>query len=385
MQRKQCSLAKLAGIALGLALAGPVSARYIQTNLVSDNGSIPGTVTDPHLVNPWGMAASSTGPFWVSDNGTGVTTLYNGNSGLPLSLVVTIPPAAGSAPGTTSTPTGQVFNNTSGFAITDANGAGRSTFIFATEDGTISAWKGGAPIQTTAIRVVDNSAAGAVYKGLAIGSSGAGDFLYAANFSANKIDVFGATFAPALLSGAFTDPNLPAGYAPFNIQNLGGGLYVAYAAQDPAHPSNELAGPGAGIVDVFNTDGVLLRRVATGGTLNAPWGLALAPADFGEFSNALLVGDFGDGLINAFDAGTDAFLGQLTDPAGQPISIDGLWGLRFGNDGAAGRSNELFFTAGIRDEAGGLFGKLAAVPEPGTLSIVALGVVMLGLRKKVTA
>lgn len=384
MQDKRGNFAKLAGIVLGLVLTAPVSAAYVQVDLVSD-GSVAGTVTDPKLVNPWGIASSPSGPFWVSDNGTGVSTLYNGTTGQPVPLVVTIPPPAGSPVGTKSTPTGQVFNSTSGFAITDANGTGRSTFIFATEDGMIAAWKGGAPLQTSAIRMVDNSAAGAVYKGLAIGNNGLADFLYAANFTSGKIDVFNGLFGPTLSPGSFVDPSLPAGFSPFNIQNLGGNIYVAYAKHSPTDPRDELAGPGLGFVDVFNTDGVLSRRIASGGTLNAPWGLALAPAGFGEFSNALLVGNFGDGRINAFDASTDVFLGQFTDHAGQPISIDGLWGLRFGNDGAAGRSNELFFTAGIRNEAGGLFGKLAAVPEPGTLSIVALGVAMLGLRKKVTA
>ena len=381
MKCKICTFAKLAGIALGLALSLPVSARYVQVNLVSD-GSVPGTVKDVNLVNPWGIASSPSGPFWVSDNGTGVSTLYNGTTGLPLPLVVTIPPPAGSPVGTKSTPTGQVFNSTSGFTITDANGTGRSTFMFATEDGTIAAWKGGAPLQTSALRMVDNSAAGAVYKGLAIGSNASGNFLYAANFSAGKIDVFNGLFGSATLPGSFVDPSLPSGYSPFNIQNLGGKIYVAYAKQSPTNPRDELAGPGLGFVDVFDTDGVLLRRIATGATLNAPWGLALAPAGFGEFSHALLVGNFGDGRINAFDASTDAFLGQLTDPVGKPITIDGLWGLQFGNNGAAGLRNELFFAAGINDEANGLFGKLVAVPEPGTFAIFTLGLVVLGLRRK---
>jgi uncharacterized protein (TIGR03118 family) len=346
-------------------ISGPVSANYVQVNLVSD-GSAPGTVPDTHLVNPWGMAASPTGPFWVSDNGSGVTTLYNGNTGLPLSLVVNIPPPAGSPAGSLSAPTGQVFNNTSSFVIDDANGMGPSTFLFATEDGVIAAWKGGSPAPTSAIRVIDNSGAGFVYKGLAMASDEFGDFIYAANFTTGAIDIFTGSFIPAGFvhgtgsPGSFIDPNLPSGYAPFNIQNLGGDLYVAYAQRDPADPAEELPGAGLGFVDVFTPTGVLIRRLVTGGVLNAPWGLALAPPNFGEFSNALLVGNFGDGRINAFDATTGALLGTLTDAADQPIEIEGLWALRFGNDGSAGKSDELFFTAGINDEAGGLFGKVLA-------------------------
>lgn len=351
--------------AAGLMLAGVFSvsahAGYMQTNLVS---SVSGQAafTDPNLVNPWGMAYSATSPFWVSDNGTGVSTLYNG-SGSKQALTVTIPATSTGGP---ARPTGQVFNGGAGF-----NG---DRFLFATEDGTIAGWRGA--LGTAAELVVDNSTLGANYKGLAIGSNGAGTFIYAANFHAGTIDVYDSIFAPAFLPGAFTDPTLPAGYAPFNIQNLGGNLFVTYAQQD-ANAQDDVAGAGHGFVDVFDTSGNLQKRLISGGVLDSPWGVALAPADFGEFSNDLLVGNFGDGLINAFDPLTGALLGTLKDGKGNPIQIDGLWGLGFGNGAGAGLSNELFFTAGPNGETDGLFGKLSAVPEPSTIFLLGLGLVAL--------
>lgn len=365
----------LAGLLAAPALAA--QAAYVETDLVSN---VPGRAAqlDPDLVNPWGLSASPTSPWWVSDNGTGLSTLYNG-SGVKQGLVVTIPPSPGSPPGSQSTPTGQVFNPTTDFQITPNTPA---RFLFATEDGTIAGWNPGTG--TVAPLKVDNSASGAVYKGLALGSTGSGNLLYAANFTGGKIDVFDAAFTPTTPGGGFLDPNLPAGYVPFNIQNLGGQLYVTYALRQPG-ADDETAGPGLGIVDVFDTDGSLIRRLATGGTLNAPWGLALAPAGFGEFAGALLVGNFGDGLINAFDAATGAFLGQIADATGTPIAIDGLWGLAFGNGGNAGSPNELFFTAGLDDEANGLFGKLSAVsvPEPASWTLLTLG--LAGLRRRRSA
>jgi uncharacterized protein (TIGR03118 family) len=336
-------------------------AGYLQTNLVS-NVSGQAAFTDPDLINPWGMAYSATSPFWVSDNGTGVSTLYDG-SGSKQALTVTIPSPGGS--GGAARPTGQVFNGGAGFH--------GDRFLFATEDGTIAGWRGA--LGTSAELVVDNSGAGANYKGLAIGSNGAGSFLYAANFHAGTIDVYDSVFAPAL-SGMFTDPNLPSGYAPFNIQNLGGSLYVTYALQDP-NTGDDVAGPGHGYVDVFDTSGNLLRRLISGGVLDSPWGVALAPADFGEFSNELLVGNFGDGLINAFDPLTGALLGTLKDGKGNTISIDGLWALGVGNGAAAGATSELFFTAGPNGETDGLFGKLASVPEPSTRYLLGLGFIAL--------
>jgi uncharacterized protein (TIGR03118 family) len=318
--------------------------------------------SDPNLKNPWGISSGPTSPFWISDNHAGVVTLYNGN-GQPFPvvspLVVTVPPPSGGTP--PSAPTGQVFNgNLASFKI---NGTAAS-FIFATEDGTISGWNSGSG--TNAIRTVDNSASGAVYKGLAIGNNGTSDFLYAANFHAGTIDVFDSLFAPTTLAGNFTDPNLPSGFAPFNIQNLGGKLYVTYAKQD-ATEHDDVPGPGNGFVNVFDLNGNLFNRLISNGALNSPWGLALAPTNFGDFSNTLLVGNFGDGLINAFDPGTGAFLGQIQDAWRTPIVIKGLWGLKFGNGGNGGDSHTLYFTAGIPGpspgavEDHGLFGSIKPV------------------------
>ncbi len=360
-------LAAVITIATLLLLLVPVAAYaqgggfYQQTNLVSDLSGA--KFQDPNLVNPWGLSHGPTTPWWVSDNGKGVSTLYDGN-GTPVNplspgsppLVVTIPPPAG---GTTAAPTGNVFNGTSGFVVTEGSASGPSRFIFATEDGTISGWNPTVD-QTHAILTVDNSASEAIYKGLAIGSNSSGTFIYATNFHAGTIDVFDSNFAPATLSGSFTDPKIPIGYAPFGIQNISGNLYVTYALQD-ANKEDDVAGPAHGFVDVFDTSGNLIRRLISHGRLNSPWGLALAPADFGRFSNALLVGNFGNGRINAYNLNTGEFLGQLRDQSNTPITIDGLWALGFGNDAAAGKHNELFFTAGINDEANGLFGKITFV------------------------
>lgn len=358
-------------------------AAVIQTNLVSDISGLAAN-TDPNLKNPWGIALTPTSPFWISDNGTGVSSLYNGQGQpFPIAnpLVVTVPPPSGANP--PSSPTGQVFNGTSSFEVVPGRAA---RFIFATENGTIAGWN---PVAnpTNAILKVDNSASGAVYKGLAIGNNGAGDFLYAANFTAGKIDIFDATFNPATLAGNFTDPNLPAGYTPFNIQNLGGKLFVTYALTDANNPKEDSPGAGNGFVDVFDLNGNLERRLVSHGVLNSPWGLALAPAGFGEFGNDLLVGNFGDGKINAFDPLTGALLGQLHDNLGNPIVNEGLWGLQFGNGGNGGDKNKLYFAAGIENEEHGLFGRLEAIPEPGTLALVcgALGTYWFSWRRNVRA
>jgi uncharacterized protein (TIGR03118 family) len=331
---------------------------YQQTNLVSD---LPGAaaVTDPHLVNAWGMSHSPTSPWWISDNGTGVSTLYNGNGApFPLGspLVVTIPPPLGSPAGTLAAPTGNLFNSSSGFIVTKNGKSGHPNFIFATEDGTISGWSP-AVDPTNAILAVDHSASGAVYKGLALGSNSSGDFLFATNFHNGTVDVFDTHYAPASLAGSFADPGIPTGFAPFGIANLHGQLYVTYAKQNAAR-HDDVAGPANGFVDIFDTNGNLIRRLVTRGRLNSPWGLAFAPADFGQFSNDLLVGNFGDGRINVVDPHTGNFLGQLRDRDNRAITIDGLWGLAFGNGATAGPTNTLFFTAGIDDEAHGLFGSL---------------------------
>ena len=327
---------------------------YQQTNLVSDLPNI-ARVQDKNLVNSWGLVHGPATPWWVADNGTGVSTLYDRN-GTPFPvgspLVVTIPAPAGV---TTAAPTGVVFNGTSGFVVSQGGKSGPSVFIFSTEDGTISGWNPGVD-RTHAVLAVDRSAvgAGAVYKGLAINSNEDGTFIYATNFRFGEIEMYDANFH---LVRSFTDHNLPQGYAPFGIQSIGSNLYVTFALQDAAR-HDDVAGQGHGFVDVFSTSGQLIRRLISHGQLNSPWGLALAPANFGRFSKDLLVGNFGNGRINAYDPKTGERLGQLKSQAGDPIVIDGLWALEFGNDATAGPSNVLFFTAGIDGEMHGLFGKI---------------------------
>jgi uncharacterized protein (TIGR03118 family) len=323
---------------------------YLQTNLVSD---LPGMAahTDSNLVNPWGIAIGGNSPFWIADNHTGRSTLYDG-SGTPLSRVVTVPPAAGETEGS---PTGIVYNSTNDFQIAPGFVA---RFIFATEDGTISGWEGG----TNAFLEVDNSASGAVYKGLAIGNNGTSNFLYATNFREGRIDVFDGAFAPTTLAGSFSDPTIPTGYAPFNIQNIGGVLYVTYALQDvDAH--DDVPGLGHGFINKFDLNGNFITRFTSQGTLNSPWGMAAVFSGFSVFTQALLVGNFGDGRINAFDPTTGAFLGQLADTSGHAISIEGLWGLQTTNSFFQS-VGVLHFTAGIAGpdqvEDHGLFGYITA-------------------------
>jgi len=352
-------------LAIVLVLGGvcPAAAQfYLQHNLVSD-GAVPADLTDTRVVNAWGLVSGPTTPWWISDNGTGLTTLYNVGTGT-ITTTFTVPGAGGQQ----GTPTGVVFNGGPGFVVNNGLGSSPARFIFASEDGTISAFRG-API----VIVVPNSGSGAVYKGIAIDSATAGTLLYATNFHAGTVDVFDSTFTPLQMPGAFVDPDLPPGYAPFGIQNLDGTIYVTYALQD-ANKHDDVAGQGHGFLDAFDTLGNLLRRVASKGQLDSPWGLALAPADFGRFSNHLLVGNFGNGRIHAFDpanlTGQGEFQarGPLHSADGPPIAIDGLWALSFGKgaaNNANGPTNTLFFTAGPFDESHGLFGSLVAVPPPG--------------------
>jgi len=336
---------------------------FLQTNLVSDGFVVPAVTIDPNLINPWGLTHSATSPFWVSDNGAGVTTVYNGDGtlvkvgGLPAITIAT-------PPGQTSpaSPTGDVFNIAgSGFNITSGGVTGSSVFIFATEDGIISGWN---PTVNPASSVlaVDNSqgGTGAVYKGLAIAQTEDGTLLYAANFRNGTVDVFDQNFKQV---NSFTDPNVPAGYAPFNVQVLDGHLFVTFALQDPLLKHDDVPGVGHGFVDEFDLQGHMLDRVASGGVLDSPWGLAIAPAGFGEFANDLLVGNFGDGTINVFDPKNDHFLGKLEDANGAPITIFDLWALVPGTGNAGTDPNKIYFTAGVKNEAHGLFGSLAAIPE----------------------
>jgi uncharacterized protein (TIGR03118 family) len=327
---------------------------YLQTNLVS-NGAIPAKTTDPDLQNAWGIAFFPGGPFWIADNGTGLSTLYDG-TGAKQSLVVHIPPPNGASADTTAAPTGMVWNPTTQFQIPGTNLP--SLFIFATEDGTISAWNPNLPDRTQAVLAVDNSQGGsdAVYKGLATGTNSKGNFLFAANFRAGTIDVFDSNFAAAELDGTFTDPDLPAGFAPFGIRNVDGDLFVTFALQD-AEKHDDVAGLGNGFVDIFDTDGHLIRRFASGGQLNSPWGITRASFDFGRFSGDILIGNFGDGRINVFSSGGD-FREQLQGTDGKPIEIDGLWSLTFGG-AAKSDPDTLYFTAGPNGEQDGLFGSIA--------------------------
>src|SRR5213594_3376487 len=270
-------------------VAPAASQFYHQHNLVSD-GAVPADLLDPNLVNAWGLVSGPTTPWWISDNGTGRSTLYNVGTGT-IPLIVTVPGAGGNQ----SAPTGIVFNGGTGFVVNNGVGTSPARFIFASEDGTVSAFR-----EVPVVLVVDNSASGAVYKGLAIASTATGDFLYATNFHADTVDVFDSHFSPVHMPGLFTDPNLPPGYAPVGIRNLGGVIYVTYALQDE-DKHDDVPGQGHGFVNAFDAAGVLIRRVASKGQLDSPWGLAMAPADFGRFSGELLVGNFGNGRIHAFD------------------------------------------------------------------------------------
>jgi uncharacterized protein (TIGR03118 family) len=392
-----------------------LSGNVLQTNLVSD---LPGVaqVQDPNLVNPWGISEGGGSPFWTSDHNTGVSTLYavpgaNNTTVSITPLVVSIPTPVNPL-GATGTPTGTVFNinggATGGFKVSGVNTSGNpitaaSNFLFATEDGTIVGWSptvnpsgfNPAKAGTTGIIAVDNSGnnftqpnpalqTGAVYKGLATASGttpGARIFasdpnsttvLYAANFRSGKVEVYDNTFqAVPLPAGAFADPKLPKGFAPFNVQALGNKLYVTYAKQD-ANKHNDVAGKGNGFVDVFNLDGTPglpggKARLVSRGPLNSPWGLAIAPSSFGNVSNDLLVGNFQSGLVDIFNPATGKFLGNLKGPGHKPLKIDHLWALQVGGGGSGGDPNSVYFTAGIDNQTHGLFGSLTPV-APGTSS-----------------
>ena len=358
-------------LAIGLALAssgtavaadetGTGNIAVTQTNLVSDQpGHAP--LLDPTLKNPWGMSfgtgATST-PLWVSENGSNASTVYKNNATPPpplskLGLTVAVPVQ----------PTGQVFNSTSDFVVTSGSASGKALFIFATEAGSILGWNPNVPgsgsTDATPAAHVNN----AVYKGLALASSKGKNFLYAANFHSGRIDVFDGSFMLQNWHGAFRDRHIPTGYAPFNVQLLNGDLYVTYAKQK-ANKIDDAAGRGHGFVDVFSTSGHLEKRLVKRGALNSPWGLAIAPSSWGHLAGTLLVGNFGDGRINAYGASSGRSMGPLRDARHHAISIEGLWALLPGN-GVAGDPQAVLFSAAPNAEADGLLGALTAAPTNG--------------------
>jgi uncharacterized protein (TIGR03118 family) len=356
-------LVGILGAALALTLVPNASARgdrggrgigsYVQRNLVAD---LPGAaeLRDPHLVNAWGLGFGPTTPAWIADNGMDVSTLYSGAT--PAAPNPSILPLVVSIPG--GEPTGLVFNpSTTAFGLTSAPNTS-ARFLFSSEAGVISGWNPSVPAAGSTQAQVKAMVPDAVFKGLAIADTATGPRIYATDFHHGTVDVWDQNFAPVTTPGAFQDPAIPHGFAPFGIQTTAGGIVVTYARQD-ADAHDDVAGPGNGFVDVFGTDGTLLRRFAARGPLNSPWGVAQAPQGFGDASGALLVGNFGDGRINAFDPVSGRFLGALRSDHGRRIDIDGLWSLQFGN-GVIGTPQTLLFTAGPDGEAHGLFGTVSA-------------------------
>jgi len=366
----------LAITCFGQHAAAQITQHYKQTNLTSNLASLAPTM-DADLVNSWGLARSSISPWWVADNGTGLSTLYNA-TGAKQRLVVTIPP--GDTQASTGTPTGTVYNGDStAFLLAPGKPA---IFLFVTEDGTISGWNPG--VKATQAVIMVNQKDASVFKGVTIATvqtgSGSQTYLYAADFRQGRVEVFDTNFKPIQMrddgdrddradfdhdrgndhNAGFDDPRLPRGYAPFNVQNIGGNIYVSFAKQDSAK-HDELHGAGMGFVDVFSPRGSLLARLQAGPWFNAPWGLAMASSDFGAYSHNVLVGQFGSGEVLAFDPVTGKFKGKLNGVDNNPIHIDGLWAIAFGNGANAGPATSLYFTAGPDDETNGLFGTLTAV------------------------
>jgi len=336
-------------LALPALAYSQASNSFTQSNLVSD-GSVQAQTTDPQLINPWGIAIGQQTPFWINTAGTGLSEVYD--SGGNKQFVVQIPPATGGN-SNVGTPAGIAFNpSTTDFIIPHSTAA---TFIFGSLDGNISAWN--ASLANAKV-VVNGATLGASYTGLTIEKNGNNSYILAANFAQNSVDLYETEFAHITLAGHFTDPAVPQGFAPFNVHVLNNQVYVTYAKQTPGG-GPPTVGDGAGYVSVFDLNGNLLHHAISGGKLNAPWGIAMAPASFGAFGGDLLVGNFGDGKINAFDPTTFAFKGTLQNAAGNPIQNDRLWELVFGQNGT-GDPNTLYFSAGVNDERGGLFGSIKA-------------------------
>jgi uncharacterized protein (TIGR03118 family) len=359
------------GRAVRLAVAAledrvvPRATLFDVTELVANQGGT-SVLEDTNLVNPWGIALNPTGAFWVANNGTNTATLYTGDfDGDPLeinSLIVDLPGGA---------PTGQIFNDTDDFLVTDGTTTGKAAFLFSTEDGEIVGWSPTVPAPApSTVGQIAATVPGAFFTGLAIAESGGENYIYAADFRNGDIVVFNSDFEVVTLDGDFTDPNLPSGYAPFNIIAFNDKLYVAYAVQN-ATGDAPVPGVSRGIIDVFNTDGTFDQRLVQHGLLNAPWGMAIAPASFGSFGGELLVANTGNGQIHTYDPETGHFEGTLRDSHGQKLKIDGLRGLAFGNGVASGDADALYFTAG--DEASGTFGSIRDSNAPPPLAVDAVG------------
>jgi uncharacterized protein (TIGR03118 family) len=353
---------------------------FVVTNLASDLKGV-AAHTDSDLMNPWAFVQTSNGHFQIAANGAGNSPTLNSH-GKEVGKAIVLPAPSDSPPGSVGAPTGMIANETSDFKISHGGKTAPATFIFSTEDGTIIGWNAKVDKSQGDI-AVDLSDSNAVFKGLASGVSGGANFIYATDFHNGKIDVFDKGFNQVTLAGSFTDPNAPPpaigspGFAPFGIQNIGGTLFVTFALQN-SEQHDDVAGTGNGFIDEFDTSGNFIKRFATGtaiagGTvaaLNSPWGMTVAPSNYGPngvFSNALLVGNFGDSHVSAFNIQTGAFLGQLSDPQGHPLTLNGgvggsdtkgLWGIGFGNGKGGTRRTDLFFAAGINDENDGLFGKV---------------------------
>jgi uncharacterized protein (TIGR03118 family) len=362
MVSSECSKWSWIAATMGTLVLTNLADGYLATNLVSDQPGV-AVQTDSDLKNSWGIAFNPAGFAWVANNHIGKSTLYDG-IGNKNSLIVGIPDATGTVGAGAAT--GIVFSGGSDFVVTQGPDTGPARFIFASEDGVISAWAPNVPSPppATVAHVVANPPNNnAIYKGLALGTSGGNDFLYATDFHNGRIDVYNSSFGFTSLAGNFTDPNIPAGFAPFGIQNISGQLFVTYAKQDDA-AEDDVSGLGNGFVDIYDTSGNLVKRLISQGALNSPWGLAKAPANFGAFSNDLLVGNFGDGLIHAYDPSTGAPLGTLSDNNSVPIAKEGLWALQFGNGLLSQPTNTLFFSSGPGVEEHGVYGRIDVVPEP---------------------
>jgi uncharacterized protein (TIGR03118 family) len=360
------AFAALAAAPWGKTLADPVA--FKQTALVSDGTDKSAVTTDPLLINPWGLAQGATGAFWISNQNSGTSTLYDA-TGTPLppgnQLIVNIPAAKADPKG----PTGVIFNASNDFQVTKNNTSAPAAFVFAGLDGQITGW---APsVDPTNALVGKNDSNRASFTGLANATNGNTNTLYAANHQAGKIDTYGPDFGAVATGGAFSDPDVHAGLVPFNVAALGGKIYVTYTVPEEEEEKTE----GSGAVSVFDTDGHLIKHLIEGGHLASPWGLALAPDGFGDLGGKLLVGNFNDeGHINAFDPDTGAFIRTLLGPNGKPLSNDELWSLQFGNGQLGSDTKTLFITAGINDEAGGLFAKIEAtaaqaIPLPNMLLV----------------